>query len=193
MSYSTCPNVKMHISKHNAKLLREEKAEEEKECKCLRKYPECPAQGECQTKSVVYKAEVYVPNVEMKSYIGLTKNEFIKRFEQHQTAMKNRNSPNATALSKYVWEIKDKIGVHPNIKWKIVTRAHSFSSGSRQCDLCLSEKREILYAKKRTSLNIRDELLYMCRHQIPFRLANFKPKPNKNKAKPKRQRLPAIT
>ena len=102
MSYSTCPNVKMHISKHNAKLLREEEAQEEKDCKCLRKYPECPVQGKCQMKSVVYKAEVHVPNVEMKSYIGLTKNEFIKRFEQHQSAMRNRNSPNATALSKYV-------------------------------------------------------------------------------------------
>ena len=111
-----------------------------------------------------------IPNTVTKSYIGLTKNEFIKRYQQHQAA---------TALSRYVWEMKEKIGVQPKIKWKIVTRAFSFSSGGRQCDLCLSEKREILHAKKSTSLNIRDELLYMCKHKFPFRLANFKPQSNK--------------
>ena len=139
------------------------------------------------------EAFVQIPNAETKSYIGLTKNEFRKRFDQHQDAIDNRISPHATALSKYVWKMKDKNGVSPRVRWSIQTRAYSFSSGGRQCDLCLSEKRAILYANKRSSLNIRDELLYMCRHKIPFRLANFKPKPTKTKAKPKKQRKPAIT
>ena len=89
-----------------------------------------------------------IPNTVTKSYIGLTKSEFIKRYHQHQGALKNKNSPHATALSKYVWDMKEKIGVQPKIKWNNVTRAYSFSSGGRQCNLCLSEKREILHAKK---------------------------------------------
>ena len=133
------------------------------------------------------------PNTVTKSYIGLTKSEFIKRYHQHQGALKNKNSPHATALSKYVWDMKEKIGVQPKIKWNNVTRAYSFSSGGRQCNLCLSEKREILHAKKITSLNIRDELLYMCKHKFPFRLANFKPQSNKTQTRPKKQKNPAIT
>ena len=184
ISYSTCPNMKTQTSKHNAKVLRKEDSSEKKECKCLKKQPECPVEGKCQTSSVVYKAEVEIPNTVTKSYIGLTKNEFIKRYQQHQAA---------TALSRYVWEMKEKIGVQPKIKWKIVTRAYSFSSRGRQCDLCLSGKREILHAKKSTSLNIRDELLYMCKHKFPERLANFKPQFNKTQTRPKKQKNPAIT
>ena len=95
-----------------------------------------------------------------------------------------RVSTQSTALSEHVWKIRDSEGVEPKIVWKIKTRAHSYSNGGRQCDLCLSEKREILYAKKSSSLNKRDELLYMCKHKVPFRLEKFKPKI---------QRTPAVT
>ena len=78
----------------------------------------------------------------------MTKNEFKTRFLQHRSALKNRASTQSTALSEYVWKIRDIEGVEPKIVWKIKTRAHSYSNGGRQCDLCLSEKREILYAKK---------------------------------------------
>ena len=68
ISYSTCPNMKTQISKHNAKVLRKEDSSEKKECKCLKKQPECPVEGKCQTSSVVYKAEVEIPNTVTKSY-----------------------------------------------------------------------------------------------------------------------------
>ena len=150
ISYSTCPNMKTQISKHNAKVLRKEDSSEKKECKCLKKQPECPVEGKCQTSSVVYKAEVEIPNTVTKSYIGLTKNEFIKRYQQHQGALKNINSPHATALSRYVWEMKEKIGVQPKIKWKIVTRAYSFSSRGRQCNATFAyQKREKYYMPRK--------------------------------------------
>ena len=101
-----------------------------------------------------------------------------------------RISPDATALSEHVWKIRDEAGIEPKVVWKIKTRAYSYSNGGRQCDLCLSEKREILYAKKSKSLNKRDELLYMCKHKVTFRLENFKPKP---KPAPKKQRKKAET
>ena len=176
-SYSTCANMKSHISKHNAKVLRKEETKKGNVCKCVGKYGKCPIPGKCNLKSVVYKADVQNPITnEVKSYIGLTKNEFIKRFDQHRYAMNRRISTHATTLSKHVWKIKDETGIEPKIDWSIKARAFSFSSGSRQCDLCLSEKLEILQAEKSSSLNKRDELLYMCRHKIPFRLEKFKPK-----------------
>ena len=131
----------------------------------------------------------------------MTKNEFKIRYLRHRNALIDRASPDATALSEYVWKIRDQQGVEPKIIWKIKTRAHSYSNGGRQCDLCLSEKREILYAKRSTSLNKRDELMYMCKHKVAFRLEKFKmkpkpaPKKQKKKAeiKPKTQRTPAVT
>ena len=188
VSYSTCPNMKSHISKHNAKILRNEVKKNDKQCRCESQaymgLTECPVDGNCRIESVVYSAEISVPNKETKVYIGMTKNEFKTRFLQHRSALKNRVSTQSTALSEHVWKIRDSEGVEPKIVWKIKTRAHSYSNGGRQCDLCLSEKREILYAKKSSSLNKRDELLYMCKHKVPFRLEKFKPKI---------QRTPAVT
>ena len=137
--------------------------------------------GNCEVKSVVYEASVKIPNMETKTYIGMTKNKFKTRYGQHKSALRNRDSPQATALSRYVWEMRDK-GETPQINWNIKSRAYSFSSGGRQCDLCVSEKREILYAKRRTSLNKRDELLSMCRHKRAFTLGAFKPKTQRNPA-----------
>ena len=198
ISYSTCANMKSHISKHNSKVLKKEEPKKEKKCNCVKKYGECPLPGKCRVKSVVYKADVHNPNTnEVKSYIGLTKNEFIQRFDQHNDAMENRISNHSTTLSKHFWKLRDKMGVDPMVTWSIKARAFSFSSGGRQCDLCLTEKREILHAKKSSSLNMRDELLYMCRHKLPFRLDQFKPKPEPKQVKPrskrKTQRTPAIT
>ena len=194
ISYSTCPNMKSHISKHNAKILKEEVKENDKRCRCEGQanigITECPVDGNCRTESVVYSAEVSAPNKQTKTYIGMTKNEFKTRFLRHRSAINNRISPDATALSEHVWKIRDEAGIEPKVVWKIKTRAYSYSNGGRQCDLCLSEKREILYAKKSESLNKRDELLYMCKHKVTFRLENFKPKP---KPAPKKQRKKAET
>ena len=158
---------------------------------------ECPVEGKCRTESVVYSAEVSAPNKKTKTYIGMTKNEFKTRFLQHRSALNNRTSAHATALSEYVWKIRDETGIKPKITWKIKTRAYPYSNGRRQCNLCLSEKREILFAKKSESLNKRDELLYMCKHKVQFRLENFKPKPapkkQKAETKLKIQRTPAVT
>ena len=201
VSYSTCSNMKTHISKHNAKILRKEDETNDKECRCENQRSECPVEGKCRIESVVYSAEISAPNKHPKTYIGMTKNEFKTRFLQHRSALKNRASTSATVLSEYVWKIRDETGIEPKIVWKIKTRAYSYSNGGRQCNLCLSEKREILFAKKSESLNKRDELLYMCKHKIPFRLEKFKPKPNpppkKERKKPesklKKQKTPAVT
>ena len=182
VSYCTCANVKSHICKHNAKILnKEETTTDEEMCKCRNKN-ECPVPGNCEVKSVVYEASVQIPNMEIKTYIGMTKNKFKTRYGQLKSALKNKESPQATALSKYVWEMRDQ-GKTTIINWrKIKSKAYPFSSAGCQCDLCISEKREILYAKKRTSLNKRDELLSMCRHRRAFTLGAFKPRTQRNPA-----------
>ena len=71
------PNVKTIISNHNRHLL--EKRNEpstDKNCNC-RARDECPLNGKCLTKSIVYKAEITATDVgETKEYIGMTAGTF---------------------------------------------------------------------------------------------------------------------
>ena len=66
---------------------------------------------------------------------------------------------------------------HSLYNWSIKARGHAFSSSSRACDLCLTEKLIILTADQSTMLNRRDELLETCRHQRKHLLVSlFLPK-----------------
>ena len=49
-----------------------------------------------------------------------------------------------------------------------------FSSGSKACDLCLTEKLAILTENKISMLSKRDELLETCRHRRKHLLVSVK-------------------
>ena len=106
-------------------------------------------------KSVIYKADLTTTEGKMYSYIGLTENEFKKRWYAHQQSFKNPKYRLSTELSKLVWELKDK-DVEYNINWKIITRSNSYRAGERFCNLCLTEKLHVL--KNVDSINKRSEL-----------------------------------
>ena len=73
------PNVKNVIDGHNKKIRDESKKNKEQEsqektCNC-RKPADCPLNGQCLTKSVIYQATVTTEDDGSKeTYIGLTKN-----------------------------------------------------------------------------------------------------------------------
>ena len=76
-----------------------------------------------------------------------------------------------TALSKYVWELKDE-GRPYEIKWNIARKAAPYKCGMRQCDVCLTEKMLIATADPETMLNNRAEIVSTCHHRAKFRLEN---------------------
>ena len=78
-----------------------------------------------------------------KNYIGLTEGTFKKRFYGHQLSIKDRKYAKSTELLKHLWKLKDK-GQQYNIKWTIKKKATPYSNGSKQCNLCLTEKLCIL-------------------------------------------------
>ena len=203
ISYSTMPNIKKKIDKHNAKIMNKRKPnenEEEKKCNCRipkdnPEKKECPigpvnkqGKGNCLVKSVVYQAEVTVmdqdekilqdkdgKDLAPKIYYGLTERTFKDRYTEHKQAFKKRDSDKATALSNFIWEKKDQ-GLKTKVKWSIKTKGFVFSSGSKQCDLCLSEKHAILFAKNpKQLLNKRHELLNGCTHKGKYLLKSCKP------------------
>ena len=58
------------------------------------------------------------------------------------------------------------------IKWEIARRSTPYKCGTRQCDLCLSEKLLIASSDPSSLLNKHSELISSCRHRSKFRCSN---------------------
>ena len=142
----------------------------EKSCNC-RAGKECPMNGKCLTKCIVYKAEVETTNG-TRTYFGASEGEFKMRYNNHTKSFRNRKYANDTELSKYIWSLKDNNEEY-NIKWSIASRASPYKCGTRRCDLCISEKVKIMRASPTNLLNKRSELISKCRHRNKHLLRNL--------------------
>ena len=88
--------------------------------------------------------------------------------------MRNKKYKTSTALSKYVWKLKDS-GKNFRVQWSVHKRAKEYENTTKKCNLCLAEKLAIIQADKRSSLNKRTELVSKCRHENKYYLRNFPP------------------
>ena len=93
------------------------------------------------------------------------------RYTGHSCSFRNRSKINETALSKYIWSLKDS-NVNHSLKWKLIFRCNSYSPASDSCNLCLTEKYYIIRKTEMATLNSRSELLSTCRHRAKFKLSN---------------------
>ena len=174
VSYSCTPNIGSIIRAHNRKVLRPtDNNHPLKGCNC-RKPESCPLDGNCLGSSLVYRATVTVENKPSKLYLGMIESSFKTRYTGHKSSFKTISHTNDTALSKCVWELKDK-EVNHIIEWSIVKHAPAFKAGFARCNLCPSEKLCNLEADKGTHLNKRSELISRCRHLNKFLAGNQKP------------------
>ena len=107
-----------------------------------------------------------------QTYVGLTENSFKTRLANHETSFNSFDKRNATELSKYVWELKNR-NIHYTIKWKLLKRAKPYNCASNRCNLCLWEKYFIICKPKMVTLNKRNELVSACRHNEKFLLSNI--------------------
>ena len=92
ISYSCMPNMANVIASHNRKLLQSNSADPK--CNCRSKI-ECPMRGNCQARSIVYKATV-TRNDKVKEYIGLSEPQFKQRFANHKTSFQYEKYENST-------------------------------------------------------------------------------------------------
>ena len=154
VSYSCIPNMATIISSHNKNLLgnKQEPKTTIPPCYCCNS-ANCPLNGECREKPVIYKASI-TSHGSSKQYIECTETEFKTSYYNHTHSFRYREKRNATELSKAFWNAKDS-GHEPIIKRSIADRATAYQTGSRSCNLCLTEKLAILLADKRTALNRR--------------------------------------
>lgn len=177
ISYSCMPNIGQTISAHNNKCLRNNETIQEandRTCNCRAGTQECPVDGKCLTEAVIYQATVVRTDTNAKeTYIGLTANTFKTRYNAHTNTFRNPTKRNATTLSCYVWSLKDD-GIPYNISWRIVKQAGAYSTSSKRCLLCLTEKWLIIYKGHlgMGTLNTRNELVSSCRHRRKHLLDN---------------------
>ena len=177
VSYSCMTNTRSIISQHNARILskrRQIQATQSTESNCnCREKANCPLQGNCLTKSLVYQAEVTVDDGSSNmKYIGMTADTFKKRYGNHSKSFRNQRYASETVLSRHVWEFKQQNKPF-SIKWSILKRAKACESGGKRCNLCLTEKMCIFNAEKQNLLNKRTELFAKCRHRVKSLLKNI--------------------
>ena len=50
-----------------------------------------------------------------KAYLGRAKGDFKERYYNHKKSFRNRKYANEASLMKYIWEMKDKHNISPNL------------------------------------------------------------------------------
>ena len=169
LSYSCMPNVQQIIKGHNQTVLKNSvqltQDQAERTCNC-RKKEQCPLEGNCLAKGVVYQAQVTAAR-KTKTYVGLTSTEFKARFRNHQVSFNNETRKNDTEHSKHICQLKSK-EERFTIKWRILTKAKPYSNLTKWCNLSTAEKHFIITKPELATLNKRNELISTCRHRRRF-------------------------
>ena len=182
VSYSTGPNMKELISKHNAKVLRRFQSsskEPNRGCNCHGGPVNCPLQGECLTESLVYRADVTIGQT-TKHYVGQTMNSFKQRFTGHKSDVRCGRA--RTGICKFLIELDKKNIIPDSVTWSKVVGSHPRRRGSKICHLCIDEKVNIARTQDDNSLNSRSEMMTRCRHRDALMLSNCRRSRRKNHA-----------
>ena len=159
------------IPNHNKSLLTRSRTQPEPlPCNCRN---QCPMNrtGECRLSNIVYKSTVSTDNNDTlkKEYIGISGTEFKLRYANHKQSFENIQKRDATSLSQYIWSLKES-NIPFSVSWSILARCKSYACGSKTCNLCLTEKLEILKCDPNITLNKRTEIVGKCRHRAKFKL-----------------------
>ena len=142
LSYSCMPNAASIISSHNKAILTKHtntKPTVCDTCSCRRRMS-CPLDGKCLTEGVVYQATVKREDTgDIQTYVGITEGSFKSRYNNHTSTFRNPKRKHSTALSRYIWNLKNT-NANFLLKWKIIKCCKAYSSRTRRCNLCLYEK-----------------------------------------------------
>ena len=171
ISYRCMPNMKQVLSKHNAKVSNQQRAQlPPPGCSCQGGIANCPLSGACLTEGVIYETTVTRgDNNKKEFYTGLTEGTFKDRYHSHNSDFRLQHRK-GTCLSKYVWKLKNE-NVPYSISWKVIARGRGFNPTTRSCQICLKEKYYIMFRPEGATLNSRDEFFATCRHRLKLLLA----------------------
>ena len=169
-SYSCMPNIKTKINAHNREILRNTPSKNTKHCNCQQK-ENCPMNGACLKESLVYYAAISCnnKNYQSKLYKGSRETNFKKRYSNHKKSFNVPLCKHNMKLSTEYLNLKTK-HLKPRISWKIKGIYKSYNLTSKRCNLCLTEKLEMLDDPDKNFLNKRSKIISQCRHRNKYRL-----------------------
>ena len=72
-------------------------------------------------------------------------------------------------LSRYVWKLREQ-GKDAEVRWEVLKRCQPYRSGKRECDVCNTEKLQILRHMGPGCVNLRSELNNKCLHARKHKL-----------------------
>ena len=96
------------IAKQNSKILANAANPTEaptQSCNCNNK-ENCPLEGHCLKKNVVYQATLTQEDGKVENYVGLTAQTFKKRWDGHTNSFRHEQYSKETALSIHKWKLK---------------------------------------------------------------------------------------
>ena len=167
------------INKHNRKIPNKHSTrtnisntDDIRQCNC-RQTNNCPAEGKCLTKNLLYQAEVSTDDNTPVKYIGVTDDNFKTRYRNHTKSFTNKKYSTKKEISKHVWKLK--AAKKPfTILWSLLKNVPAYKAGCRRCNLCLEEKLTIMKNKVYSLLNKRTKLFTKCRHETLYLISNCK-------------------
>ena len=177
VSYSCMPNFSQVINRHNSKIKKQNETEDIPGCNCRRGPVECPLNGDCQQKGLVYGAKV--TNTRTKTsefYTGVTARRFKDRLYEHRTSF-NRRNEKPTKLSDHVWKLKDRNEPY-TVSWWVIDRGRAYNPSTKNCEICNKEKYHIMFNPNTATLNSRKEIFAPCMHRWKLLLCNFEDSSN---------------
>ena len=150
---------KTKINAHNRVIWRNTPSKNAKRCNFQQK-ENCPMNGDCLKESLVYYATISCndKNYKPKLYKGSCETSFKKRYSNHKKSFNIPLYKHDTKLSTEYWNLKMK-QLNPQISWKIKGIYKSYIPTSKCCDLCLTEKLEILDDPDKNLLNKRSAII----------------------------------
>ena len=164
-------NVSQIIKQHNRNVYKKEKQTNPYNC---RNISECHIHGNGKVQNLIYKCTVSATQTYKRVDLGRAEGNWKQRLYNHRQSFKDKKHKNDTALSSYLWDLKENHNQISKLTWSIVRFAPSYSNSSKRCLLCLHEKLLILnYHNPIELLNIRSELMVKCCHVNKFLLRNY--------------------
>ena len=108
ISYSCTRNMGTIIASHNSRIQHQNSQEDDNNrlCNC-RVRANCPLNGHCLTKSVVYRGDISTNDpVETRFYIGSCSSTYKDRYANHLKSFRHERYSKETTLSTYFWKLK---------------------------------------------------------------------------------------
>ena len=110
LSYNCVPNMGSIIAQHNKQELNRFSSADTKilPYNCHNKH-NCPLEGKCRTKCVIYKASICTSNGKTMPYYDCCETNSKARYYNHKQSFKSSSKIHQTELSKFAWRLKNEV------------------------------------------------------------------------------------